>query len=60
MEQKLLREDDVFETSLTIWSHAHGLVMLYLGGRINLSREDFAKLYIRSLDRLLLGLRRTA
>ncbi|MGI4756362.1 MAG: TetR/AcrR family transcriptional regulator [Janthinobacterium lividum] len=56
MAQRRLREDDVFEVSLAIWAHAHGLVMLYLSGRIHLPQDDFAKLYVRSLDRLLHGL----
>lgn len=56
MQQGKLRADDVPETSLTIWAHAHGLVTLYLSGRILLSRRQFTKLFLRSMDRLLHGL----
>jgi AcrR family transcriptional regulator len=56
MQQGLLRADDVPETSLTIWAHAHGLVTLYLSGRILLSRRQFTQLFLRSMDRLLHGL----
>ena len=57
MDEGALKRDDVFETSLTIWAHAHGLLTLYLDGRISLSRRVFRRLYMRSLDRLLNGLR---
>ena len=60
MQQGKLRSDDVPETSLTIWAHAHGLVTLYLSGRILLSRRQFTKLFLRSMDRLLHGLGRPA
>jgi AcrR family transcriptional regulator len=56
MERKVLRSDDVAETALSIWAHAHGLITLYLGGRIAAPRAMFQKLYMRSLDRLLHGL----
>ncbi len=56
MQQGKLRADDVPETSLTIWAHAHGLVTLYLSGRILLSRRQFTPLFLRSMDRLLQGL----
>jgi AcrR family transcriptional regulator len=56
MERQVLRSDDVAETALSIWAHAHGLITLYLCGRITASRADFQKLYMRSLDRLIHGL----
>ena len=56
MERQALRSDDVAETALSIWAHAHGLITLYLCGRIAASRATFQKLYMRSLDRLLHGL----
>jgi AcrR family transcriptional regulator len=56
MQEGKLRADDVTETSLTIWAHAHGLVTLYLSGRILLSRRKFTQLFLRSMDRLLHGL----
>jgi AcrR family transcriptional regulator len=56
MERQVLRLDDVAETALSIWAHAHGLITLYLCGRITAPRATFQKLYMRSLDRLLHGL----
>lgn len=56
MERQVLRPDDVAETALSIWAHAHGLITLYLSGRIAVPRAAFQKLYLRSLDRLALGL----
>jgi hypothetical protein len=56
MESGMLRKDDVFETSLSIWAHAHGVIMLYLAGRIELPKGQLRNLYLRSLNRLLDGL----
>ncbi len=56
MERRVFRSDDVAETALSIWAHAHGLVTLYLCGRISAPRAALQKLYMRSLDRLLRGL----
>jgi len=56
MDRHILRRDDVSETALSIWGHAHGLIALYLSGRITMPRAAFRKLYMRSLDRLLNGL----
>jgi AcrR family transcriptional regulator len=56
MERQVLRTDDVAETALTIWAHAHGLITLYLSGRIAVPRATFQKLYMRSLDRLVHGI----
>jgi AcrR family transcriptional regulator len=56
MERQVLRPDDVAETALSIWAHAHGLITLYLSGRIAAPRSGFQQLYLRSLDRLVHGL----
>jgi AcrR family transcriptional regulator len=56
MDRHVLQSDDVAETALSIWAHAHGLIALYLCGRITAPRATFQKLYMRSLDRLLRGL----
>jgi AcrR family transcriptional regulator len=60
MEREVLRSDDVAETALSIWAHAHGLITLYLSGRIAVPRAAFQQLYMRSLDRLSHGLARCA
>jgi AcrR family transcriptional regulator len=52
----ILRSDDALEVSLAIWAHAHGLISLYLSGRVDLPRRAFRNLYMRSLGRLWLGL----
>lgn len=56
MSHGTFRRDDVAETALSIWAHAHGLISLYLSGRIKTSRRAFQQLYLRSLDRLVHGL----
>lgn len=56
MQRRILRLDDVTETALAIWAHAHGLITLYLAGRIAAPRAAFQELYLRSLDRLVYGL----
>jgi AcrR family transcriptional regulator len=56
MDRQVLRSGDAAETALSIWAHAHGLVSLYLSGRIAAPRATFQKLYMRSLDRLVHGL----
>ena len=56
MDRGVFARDDVGETALSIWAHAHGLIMLHLSGRITLPRVAFCKLYMRSLDRLYHGL----
>jgi AcrR family transcriptional regulator len=56
MVRQVFRSDDVAETALSIWAHAHGLITLYLCGRITAPRAALQKLYMRSLDRLLRGL----
>jgi AcrR family transcriptional regulator len=56
MERGILRRADVDETALSIWAHAHGLIQLYLCGRIALPRAAFERLYLRSLEGLLRGL----
>jgi hypothetical protein len=58
MEEGTLAQDDVFETSLAIWAHAHGLITLYLSDRIKMPRMTFRDLYMRSLNRLVDGIRR--
>ena len=56
MKSKQFHTDDVHEVALTIWAHAHGLIMLHLAGRIGLSKRRFRGLYSRSLERLQRGL----
>jgi AcrR family transcriptional regulator len=52
-----IKQDDVWETALEIWAHAHGYLMLQRAGRFDLSPLAFKKLLHRSLKRLLYGLK---
>lgn len=51
-----LKEDDSWEVALSISAEAHGLIILYLAGRIELPQNKFRALYRRSLRRLLDGI----
>jgi len=57
MSSGLLKDDDVWEVAMAIWAHVHGYVMLYRGGRFDLSQYDFRALVHRSMRRLLDGLK---
>lgn len=57
MNKGKLAKDDVWEIALELWAHVHGYLMLYRGGRFNLTEEEFRKLVQRSLRRLLNGLK---
>jgi len=50
------RQDDVLETSLTIWAHVHGFVSLYRCGRFGDHPVRFRRSFRRSLQRLFEGL----
>jgi hypothetical protein len=57
MEKGRLRRDDIWEIAMELWAHVHGYLMLYRGGRFNLSEEKFRILVQRSLRRLVNGLK---
>ena len=48
--------DDVLDTALTIWAHAHGFVSLYRCGRFGDHPVRFRKAFRRSMQRLFDGL----
>ena len=50
-------EDDAWEIAFEMGALSHGLIALYLGGRVELSRASFRALYRRSFRRYLNGLR---
>jgi AcrR family transcriptional regulator len=56
MDAGLLRRDDVWEVEMAAAGLAHGLIVLYLGGRSHLPPAKFRQFYRRSLRRLLHGL----
>ncbi len=57
MKDGYIKQDDVWETALEIWAHAHGYLMLQRADRFDLSPLAFKKLLHRSLKRLLYGLK---
>lgn len=57
MRRGAFRRDDVLETSLSVWAHAHGLISMFNLGRFSGGRDEFTALYNRSMNRLLKGLR---
>lgn len=58
MAQGIYRQDDVWEIVFESGAMLQGLVMLYVGGRIDTSAEEFRALCHRALRRYLYGIRR--
>jgi AcrR family transcriptional regulator len=44
-----LHTDDPEAVALTIWAHVHGLVSLFLAGKLPLARAEFERTYLRSI-----------
>jgi AcrR family transcriptional regulator len=57
MESGLFRKDDPWEIAFEMGALSHGLIMLYLGGRIDVSAARFRALYQRSFRRYIHGIR---
>jgi AcrR family transcriptional regulator len=57
MKDGFIRKDDVWEVAMELWAHIHGYIALYRAGRFALSEKQFRQLCLRSLKRLLDGLR---
>lgn len=51
------REDDAWEITFEMGGLSHGLIMLYLGGRMDVSPQEFRELYKRSFMRYIHGIR---
>ena len=58
IKQKIFRVDDVWEVVFEMGAILHGLVMLYLGGRVEMPQEDFRALCHRTFGRYLNGIRK--
>jgi len=58
MKQGLFRKDDVWEIAFETGAMLQGLVMLYVGGRLATSAEEFRALCQRAFRRYLHGIRR--
>ncbi|UNK49242.1 TetR/AcrR family transcriptional regulator [Lysobacter sp. S4-A87] len=52
----VLRKDDVWDVTMTLWAHTHGLIALYRAGRFSYDEAAFRRYYDASLQRLLTGL----
>jgi AcrR family transcriptional regulator len=57
MESGFFRKDDPWEIVFEMGALSHGLIMLYLGGRMNMSAARFRALYQRSFGRYVHGIR---
>jgi len=57
MEAGEFKEDDHWEITFEIGALSHGLIMLYLGGRMAVTPGQFRALYKRSFRRYLHGIR---
>ena len=57
MDSGYFRQDDVWEITFEMGALSHGLIMLYLGGRLSTSVADFRALYRRSFRRYIHGIR---
>lgn len=57
MDKGILAKDAPKDVAVTIWAHRHGLVSLYLAGKLPMDESDFRRLYRESDERLLRGLR---
>jgi AcrR family transcriptional regulator len=57
MASGYFREDDAWEIVFEMGALSHGIIMLYLGGRMNMSKAGFRALYQRSFRRYLHGIR---
>jgi AcrR family transcriptional regulator len=56
MESAYFREDDAWEIVFEIGALSHGLIMLYLGGRMDVTPSRFTALYRRSIRRYIHGI----
>jgi AcrR family transcriptional regulator len=57
MESGYFRKDNALEIVLEMGALSHGLIMLYLGGRMDMSPARFRALYRRSFRRYIDGIR---
>ncbi len=58
MKSGVFREDDVWEITFETGAMLQGLVMLYVGGRVGTSADEFRALCHRAFRRYLYGIRR--
>ncbi len=58
MKSGRFRRDNVWEVVFEIGALSHGLIMLYLGGRLNFTPKRFRTLYRRSFRRYMHGIQK--
>jgi AcrR family transcriptional regulator len=58
MKRGHFRKDDAWEIVFELGALSHGLIVLYLGGRLEVSRGRFRELYRRSFRRYIRGIRK--
>ena len=58
MKSGYFREDDAWEIVFEMSALSHGLIMLYLGGRMGASAANFRAVYRRSFRRYIHGIRK--
>lgn len=58
VQRGIFRQDDAWEIAFEIGALSHGLIMLYLGGRLDATRTQFKALYNRSFERYMRGIRK--
>jgi len=52
----LLRQGDARDVSLTMWGHAHGLLLLYHNGHFRMDETAFRREFLRSVATMMRGL----
>jgi AcrR family transcriptional regulator len=55
MQVGILKEADPLQTALTMWAHAHGMILLYHQGFFPMDQEEFESLFEKSGARMMSG-----
>jgi len=55
MQVGILKEADPLQTALTMWAHAHGMILLYHQGFFPMDQEEFQSLFEKSGARMMSG-----
>ena len=55
MQVGILKEADPLQTALTMWAHAHGMILLYHQGFFPMNQEEFESLFEKSGARMMSG-----
>jgi len=58
MQSGVFRKDDVWEIVFEFGALSHGMIMLFLGGRMGIAEAHFRKFYSQSFERYLRGIRK--